>query len=59
MSTVINLILDEMLNETEDLEEQSELLIEYYNEANENQKKAIDYCLICICGYSLDSLLKK
>jgi hypothetical protein len=39
-------------------EKQSNFLTQIYKDANENEKAVIDEVLICICGYSLKTLLK-
>ena len=39
--------------------EQSELLEHYYNEATPSEQKIIDTIMMCICGYSLDTIINK
>jgi len=46
-----------MANDGEDAEKQSEILESLYEIATDTQKKAIDNALICICGYSLDTMI--
>ena len=46
-----------MVNDTEDKQKQSEILESLYQIATSTQKKAIDNALICICGYSLDTII--
>jgi hypothetical protein len=50
-------ILYLMQNDTEDSEKQSESLEALYEISTDTQKKAIDNAFICICGYSLDTIL--
>ena len=44
-------------NDGEDAEKQSDNLEALYEIATDTQKKAIDNALICICGYSLDTII--
>lgn len=46
-----------MNNDEEDPEKQSDNLEALYEIATDTQKKAIDNAFICICGYSLDTLI--
>jgi len=46
-----------MSNDNEDQFKQSEQLESLYEIATKTQKKAIDNALICICGYSLDTII--
>jgi len=46
-----------MNNDGEDAEKQSEILESLYEIATDTQKKAIDNAFICICGYSLDTII--
>ena len=46
-----------MNNDDEDPIKQSEQLEALYEISTDTQKKAIDNALICICGYSLDTII--
>ena len=46
-----------MSNDNEDPQKQSESLEALYEIATDTQKKAIDNAFICVCGYSLDTLI--
>ncbi len=46
-----------MDNDDEDPEKQSEQLEALYQICTDTQKKAINNAMICICGYSLDTLI--
>ena len=46
-----------MENDGEDQNKQSEQLESMYNICTSSQKKAIDNAFICICGYSLDTII--
>lgn len=46
-----------MSNDSEDPIKQSEKLEALYEISTDIQKKAIDNALICICGYSLDTII--
>ena len=46
-----------MSNDCEDQFKQSEQLEALYEIATNSQKKAIDNAMICICGYSLDTII--
>ncbi len=53
----ISTIFTLMSNDNEDPFKQSEQLEALYEIATSSQKKAIDNALICICGYSLDTII--
>ena len=55
--TVIDRIEKWMFFDSEDRKKQSELLLAIYHEATPNEQAKINECFICICGYSMDSLL--
>lgn len=59
MFTLIDQIEMEVLNDDGNLEDQSLRLLAEYNAASEAEKAKIDNVLICICGYSMNSLLEK
>lgn len=44
-------------NDDEDPQKQSDQLEAFYEISTDEQKKIIDNVLICICGYSLDTLI--
>lgn len=46
-----------MSSDSENREKQSEQLESLYEIATATQKKAIDNALICICGYSLNTII--
>ena len=46
-----------MSKDNEDPFKQSEQLEALYEISTDTQKKAIDNALICICGYSLDTII--
>ena len=46
-----------MSNDCEDPIKQSESLEAFYEISTDTQKKAIDNAFICICGYSLDTII--
>jgi len=46
-----------MSNDDEDPQKQSDQLEALYEISTDAQKKAIDNALICICGYSLDTII--
>ena len=50
-------ILYLMQNDTEDTEKQSDQLEALYEISTDTQKKAINNAFICICGYSLDTII--
>ena len=53
----ISTIFTLMSKDSEDPFKQSEQLESLYEIATSTQKKAIDNALICICGYSMDTIL--
>lgn len=56
MDSLIQLIQAEMLSDSED---DSERLAALYEQASPEQRKVVDDVLICLCGYSMPSLLAK
>jgi len=46
-----------MSNDSEDPQKQSDQLEALYDISTYIQKKAIDNAMICICGYSLDTII--
>lgn len=52
---LIETIFEEMLSDMEDSDKQSEYLIDIYQ--NSQHQLEIDACFICLCGYSLSSLI--
>ena len=59
MNNLIEGINTLMNNDGEDQEKQSDQLEALYEISTSTQKKAINNALICICGYSLDTLINK
>ena len=55
--TLIDRIEQEMLTDSEDRNRQSQLLKAEYNKAPGVAKEALDNAFICLCGYSLKTLL--
>ena len=53
----IETIFTLMSKDDEDPLKQSESLESLYEISTDTQKKAIDNALICICGYSLDTII--
>lgn len=54
--TLIERIYEEMLSDDED---DSDRLKALYEQATPDQKKVLDDALICICGYSLQTLISE
>ena len=52
---IIQTLTEEMMND--DVNE-SENLIEFYNKADDDERRGIDNCLLYLCGWSLESLVK-
>lgn len=59
MELLINEIQELMLTDEDNRERQSEKLISVYESASFEQKIQIDKCFICLCGYSLETLIEK
>ena len=55
--TLIDRVQDAMLTDDEDREEQSEILKSIYEEQKPDVKNKIDEIFICLCGWSLETLL--
>jgi len=56
MSLIEN-IQSAMLSDDEDPDYQSTLLTGIYEDATTDQKAKLDEAMICVCGWSLDSLI--
>jgi len=57
LDSIIEGIFTLMSNDSEDPQKQSDQLEALYEIATDTQKKAIDNAFICICGYSLDTII--
>lgn len=57
MDNLIEGIFTLIQKDTEDPIKQSERLAALYEISTDVQKKAINNALICICGYSLDTII--
>jgi len=57
--TLIDLVQDAMLSDDEDREKQSGYLEDCYDKASMEAKNRIDTCFIALCGWSLDTLIKR
>ena len=53
---LITLISEEILSDTDCAEQQSQYLEDLYLESE--NKTEIDKCFICLCGFSLSSLIE-
>lgn len=56
---LIEIITEEILTDTGNIEKESKLLIQCYKKSSKKEKKRIDLCFIALCGWSLDTLIKK
>jgi hypothetical protein len=54
---IISGIQELISNDNEDPQKQSDNLESLYQLATSTQKKAIDNAFICICGYTLDTII--
>jgi hypothetical protein len=59
MDNIIEGIFTLMQKDDEDPMKQSEILEITYNKATQDEKKIIDDIMICVCGYSLDTILNR
>jgi len=50
-------ILSIMQKDDEDPIKQSELLEHYYSNATPSEQRIIDTIMVCVCGYSLDTII--
>ncbi len=57
--TLIDHVQEAMLSDDEDRSKQSEILRRTYEEASQEAKEKIDECFICLCGWSLQTLLNR
>ena len=57
--TLIDLVQEAMLSDDEDRSKQSDILRRTYEGASLEAKNQIDKCFICLCGWSLETLLNR
>lgn len=57
--TLIDRVQDEMESDDEDRQKQSAILLSVYDGADEKTKATIDEVFICLCGWSLKTLLNR
>ena len=57
--TLIDRVQTEMQSDDEDREKQSAILLSVYEQADKKTKEAINEVFICLCGWSLDTLLNR
>lgn len=55
--TIISQIFDCMMEDGENKEKQSEILQSYFDAATEAEKKVVNNIMICVCGYSLETII--
>ena len=55
---LIDRIQQEMLSDTEDRDDQSHYLIQEYKTASPKTQQVMDAAFICLCGYSLNTLIE-
>ena len=53
----IDIIHKLIKNRTENLDSDNELLIHYYTNAKPDEQKIIDTIMVCVCGYSLETII--
>lgn len=53
----IDIIHKLIKNRTKNLDSDNELLIHYYTNAKPDEQKIIDTIMVCICGYSLETII--
>ena len=52
-------LIDALLTDDSNTRKEDHRAIKYYESLNENQKHHIDMILISLCGYGLNTLIKK
>ena len=57
--TLIDRVDEAMSTDDEDRKKQSKILLRTYAEAKVEEKAKIDECFICLCGWSLKTLINK
>ena len=55
--TTIDIIHKLIKNKTKNLDIGNELLIHYYTSAKPDEQKIIDTIMVCICGYSMETII--
>ncbi|MGH1439757.1 MAG: hypothetical protein ACRBBR_06575 [Cellvibrionaceae bacterium] len=54
---LIEIIFEEMWSDDANRDKQSDLLKKRYKQATDKEKNAIDDTLVCLCGWSLNTLI--
>lgn len=54
---IIKTIYHLMKNRSENIQTDNELLIHYYSNAALDEQKIINTIMVCICGYSLETII--
>ena len=57
--TLIDRVEEAMSTDDENREKQSAILLRTYEKASPAEQAKIDECFICICGWSLKTLINK
>lgn len=56
---LIERITDEMATDTDNMAKQSAMLADTYTSADEAGKKLLDDAFVCLCGWSMKTLLEQ
>lgn len=56
---LVDTIQEEIRNDDADTTKQSAILEDLYKQASESERRAIDDAIICLCGWSLSTLLDR
>ena len=56
---ILEIILQEMMSDDENTEDQSQRLHGIYHNADKGEREVLDKAFICVCGWSLDTLIGK
>ena len=57
--TLIDRVQEAMSADDEDREKQSEILLNIYKESDQATKNKVDEIFICLCGWSLKTLINR
>lgn len=56
---IIEIIINEIQTDSSDTDKESEYLEAYYEKTTREQREAINYTLIALCGWTFEGLWKK
>jgi len=58
MVNILERVAELMQSDDDNTEKNSDRIVGHYKRADRETREVIDHVFICLCGYSLDSILK-